>query len=268
MTASTPLLYHETILSSPTDEWILFIHGAGGSIRTWRKQVAAFEGHYNMLLIDLPGHAQSSNASKNQEVYDFAWIAHQIWHVVDATTIARIHIVAVSLGSIIGMQMKHLRPSHVGALVFAGPIVGLNLKLRLLARFGLALARIVGFQRFYAITARITLPRKNHQKSREIFVRESKAISDHEYKKWTAMYGKTLDDTLNLLFEAAPNVPVLFVIGEQDHLFKAPALAYAHKYSEVHVVQIERCGHLVSLERSELYNKACLEFIASNPITP
>jgi pimeloyl-ACP methyl ester carboxylesterase len=145
------------------------------------------------LAIDLPGHAKSAEATLSQPFYNFEWIANKIWEVVDELQITKVHVIAVSLGSIIAMQMQHLRPQSVSAMVFAGPIVGLNLKLRLLARAGLTLAKVVGFQKFYAITARITLPRKNHQKSREIFVRESKLISDAEYKKWTAMYGKTLD---------------------------------------------------------------------------
>lgn len=257
-------LHYETHLTGISDSpWVLFIHGAGGSIRTWRKQIEAFNGRYHLLLIDLPGHAQSTKSSERQAVYDFNWIGDKMWEVVDLLKIQTVHIVAVSLGSIIGMQMQYNRPHQVVSMIFAGPIVGLNLKLRLLARFGLALAWLVGFQRFYAITSRIALPRKNHQKSREIFVRESKAISDEEYRKWTSMYGKTLDDTLNLLFKEATQIPVLFVIGEQDHLFKSPALAYAERCENVRVVLIERCGHLVSLERSEHFNTVCLDFMES-----
>lgn len=258
-----PLLYHETLRSNASHDWILFIHGAGGSIRTWRKQAADFEGKFNMLFIDLPGHARSAEASAAQDHYDFEWIAQQLWRVVDALGLYKVHIIAVSLGSIIGMQMHRMRPAGVNSMVFSGPIVALNLKLRLLARSGLALARVIGFQRFYAITAKITLPRKNHQKSREIFVRESKAISDVEYRKWTAMYGKTLDDTLNALFQHAPKVPLLFVIGEQDHLFKGPALTYAQRFPDVLVAKVERCGHLVSLEKSGRFNQLCLEFLHS-----
>ncbi|MFM7813465.1 MAG: alpha/beta fold hydrolase [Flavobacteriales bacterium] len=265
--SGVPLHFETNLTGSHHSPWILFIHGAGGSIRTWRKQVAAFEGKYNLLLIDLPGHAQSVRASATQEVYDFEWIGNKIWEVVDLNRIQTVHIVGVSLGSIIAAQMQYNRPHQVVSMIFSGPIVGLNLKLRLLARFSLALARVVGFQRFYAITARIALPRKNHQKSREIFVRESKAMTDHEYKKWTSMYGKTLDDTLNRLFDSAPQVPVLFVIGAQDHLFKSPALAYAGRFKQVHVVEVERCGHLVSLEKSERFNVVCLEFVqAHDPV--
>lgn len=262
MSISKKLLNYEThVADANSNTWLLFVHGAGGSTRTWRKQWDYFTGKFNLLAIDLPGHAKSAEATLAQSFYNFEWIANKIWEVVDELNISKIHVVAVSLGSIIAMQMQYLRPQAVSAMVFAGPIVGLNLKLRLLARAGLTLAKVVGFQKFYAITARITLPRKNHQKSREIFVRESKLISDAEYKKWTAMYGKTLDNTLDNLFSKAPGTPIYFLVGDQDHLFKGPAEQYASGYHEVLLEIVERCGHLVSLEKSELFNAKCFDYL-------
>ncbi len=258
---SNPLYYEIHHCADANAQWILFIHGAGGSTRTWRKQIDTFKEKFNLLLIDLPGHSQSKEATLQQPFYNFEWIANKIWQVVDIVEVKKIHIAAVSLGSIIAMQMKRNRPRQVAGMVFAGPIVALNTKLRILARTGLALARVIGFQNFYAVTARLTLPRKNHKKSREIFVRESKLITDAEYKKWTAMYGKSLDDTLNLLFSHAPNTPVYFLIGTQDHLFMHPALDYAKQYGEVTVEMIDSCGHLVSLEKSEIFNEKSLTYL-------
>lgn len=256
------LLHFEThVTNKENSEWVLFVHGAGGSTRTWRKQTESFAPHFNLLLIDLPGHANSSLASIDQMHYDFEWIGNKIWEVVDALRISKVHIIAVSLGSIIGMQMHHSRPSQVHSMVFAGPIVGLNFKLRLLARTGLTLAKVVGFQNFYALTARIALPRKNHKKSREIFVRESKLLTDQEYRKWTAMYGKTLDNTLLKLFYHHPAISIYFLVGAQDHLFIQPARSYAQKYERVKMEVIDKCGHLVSLEKSDIFNEKCLSFL-------
>ena len=260
---SIPLHYETHLTGDENSEWILFVHGAGGSTRTWRKQTESFSGKHNRLVIDLPGHSKSSIATLNQKHYDFEWIGNKIWEVVDLLNISRVHIVAVSLGSIIGMQMHHSRPHRVSSMVFAGPIVALNTKLRILAKTGLTLAKFIGFQNFYAVTAKVTLPRKNHKKSREIFVRESKFISDFEYKKWTAMYGKTLDDTLLKLFHHNPNVSLYMLVGAQDHLFIQPAMAYAKRFANVSIEIIERCGHLVSLEKADIFNQKCLSFLES-----
>ena len=45
------------------------------------------------------------------------------------------------------------------------------------------------------MNARIMLPKKNHRLSRLMFIRESAALTDEEFRKWTAMY-RTLDRTL------------------------------------------------------------------------
>lgn len=258
---SIPLYYETHHTSDAQRPWILFVHGAGGSTRTWRKQWEHFADHFNLLAIDLPGHARSAEATLNQLHYDFEWIGNKIWEVVDLLKLQKVHLMAVSLGSIIAMQMQHSRPHQVHSLIFAGPIVGLNTKLRVLARTGLTLAKIIGYQNFYALTARLTLPRKNHKKSRDIFVRESKFISDAEYKKWTAMYGKTLDNTLKRLFEHRPPVSVYFLIGAQDHLFIGPAMHYAGKFDNVMVDIVEKCGHLVSLEKSAIFNEKCKQHL-------
>lgn len=237
------------------------VHGAGGSTRTWRKQVEEFGKHYHLLIIDLPGHAGSAEATRDQEKYDFEWISKRIWEVVDLHTQEPVHLVAVSLGSIIAMQMYALRPKGISALLFAGPIVSLSVKLRLLARSGLFIAKIIGFRNFYSLMAKVVLPRKNHKKSREIFVRESKFLSLVEYRKWTAMYGKYLDDTLRKLFSFQPHIPMLIMVGGQDHLFLKPSMMYANRFQAISLEVVQRCGHLVSLEKPEEFNRSCLEFL-------
>ena len=255
-------LHHEIHrCSNPDASWVLMVHGAGGSTRTWRKQVDEFGKHYHLLIIDLPGHAGSAESTRHTDRYNFEWISMRIWDVVDLYTDRPIHLVAVSLGSIIAMQMYELRPKGIAALLFAGPIVSLNVKLRLLARSGLFIARIIGFRNFYSLMAKIVLPRKNHKKSREIFVREYKFLSLEEYRKWTAMYGHYLDQTLKKLFSFQPHIPMLILVGGQDHLFLKPTLQYANRFQTISLEVVQRCGHLVSLEKSEVFNQACLAFM-------
>jgi pimeloyl-ACP methyl ester carboxylesterase len=239
------------------------VHGAGGSTRTWRKQVEAFSKDYHLLLVDLPGHAGSASSTMHHSKYDFEWISGRIWDVVDCYTKGPIHVVAVSLGSIIAMQMYEQRMNGIASLLFAGPIVSLNVKLRLLARTGLMISKIIGFRNFYSLMAKIVLPRKNHKKSREIFVRESKFLSIEEYRKWTAMYGRYLDDTLRKLFSFQPQVPMLIMVGGQDHLFLKPTLQYVERFESVTLEIVHRCGHLVSLEKSDVFNSRCLDFLRS-----
>ena len=44
---------------SPGHEWVVFVHGAGGSSSIWYRQVREFRKAFNVLLIDLRGHGDS-----------------------------------------------------------------------------------------------------------------------------------------------------------------------------------------------------------------
>ena len=46
------MLHYKTIVNNQFDRWVVMIHGAGGSIEVWYRQVADFARHFNILLVD------------------------------------------------------------------------------------------------------------------------------------------------------------------------------------------------------------------------
>lgn len=259
---SPTLLYHEIVTSAEQDPWLVFIHGAGGSTVTWKRQVPEFQKNHNLLLVDLPGHGQMAQREPVAPSYSFDFIAQKIWEVIDHYQLKGVHLIGVSLGSVIGLTMLKQRPYMVLSMVNAGAIVRLNRKLKSLASASLALAKVIGYPAFYRLSARIMMPRRNHQKSRSIFVRESRVLTTEEFKKWTAMY-YGLNKTLRELFNMPCEVPHLLVMGEQDHLFRAPAAEYAALHPKVSFELVESCGHVVSIEKAERFNRICLEHLRS-----
>lgn len=255
------LLHFETYSNKPSAEWILMIHGAGGSTRTWYKQKDELLRNFNLLLVDLPGHGQSKESGLHDLEYTFELISEKVWGVVDHLKLNQVHLMGVSLGSIIAMQMEQLRPAKVLSITMAGAIVELKRKLRIIASCSLALAKIIGFRAFYQFAAWVALPKNNHKKSRKVFVRESKALSIEEFRKWTSMYDKCLDSTLKKLYDSAYNSPILLVMGEEDHLFLESAKKFVLNRSNASIEIFQKCGHLVSLEKSKLYNQVCDRFL-------
>jgi pimeloyl-ACP methyl ester carboxylesterase len=193
-------------------------------------------------------------------LYTFEKISSRVWEVVDELKIQKIHLLGVSLGAIIALDMELRHPDRVKSLVLAGAIVRLDNKLKVIANMSLTLAKLIGYRAFYKMAAFIALPRKNHRTSREVFIRESKALSIEEFRKWTKMY-RTLNKTLNELFLKATEVPRLLLMGEQDHLFLKPALDYIAKRRNGLVTVIPRCGHVVNIERPQEFNLNCIKFI-------
>lgn len=255
------LLHHEVHLHHPDAAWLVLIHGAGGSTVTWKRQVPVLGQHHNLLLVDLPGHGQMAGRSNTEPHYTFDHIAQRIWSVVDHVGIGRAHLVGVSLGTVITLTMREQRPQRVASLVNGGAILRLSTRLKVLARVSLLLAKVIGYPAFYRLSAMIMMPRRNHEASRRVFIRESRFLSSEEFRKWTAMY-RGLNGTLKRLFTAASDIPHLVVMGAQDHLFLDQAELYARLHPTIVELQvIPRCGHVVTIEQADRFNALCLEFL-------
>ena len=117
------LLYHEVIAEAGVEApWLVFVHGAGGSIRTWKYQIDAFKPHYRLLLIDLRDHGYSKDILPEFPEYDFDIVAEDILAVIDHLGIGRAHFVSLSIGSVILQKLDIERPELIDRMVMAGAI--------------------------------------------------------------------------------------------------------------------------------------------------
>lgn len=216
--------------------------------------------HFNLVLLDLPGHGRMAERTNTEAAYTFEGIGQRIWEVVDHLGLQKVTLVGVSLGTVIALTMRAERPHQVEALVNGGAILRLSTRLKVLARSSLLLAKVIGYPAFYKLSAAIMMPRRNHDASRKVFIRESRHLSTAEFRKWTAMY-RGLDRTLTQLFAAPSNAPHLVVMGAQDHLFLDQAQRYAQSHPSVQLAVIPRCGHVVTIERADHFNALCIDFL-------
>ena len=107
---------------NPTAPWMVLIHGAGGSIRTWKFQIEAFAPHYRLLLLDLRDHGLSKDILPEFPAYDFDIVAEDILRVVDHLGIQKAHFVSLSIGSVILQKIDIERPELIDRMVMAGAI--------------------------------------------------------------------------------------------------------------------------------------------------
>ena len=84
------MLHYKTIVNNQFDNWIVMIHGAGGSIEVWFRQVADYARHFNLLLVDLAGHGGSSNEAFGKG-FNFNRAAEQVMEVVNHLKIEKGH---------------------------------------------------------------------------------------------------------------------------------------------------------------------------------
>lgn len=257
-------LYAETYTLSPTADWVVFVHGAGGSARTFRYQLDDFKSRFNVLLLDLRDHGRSRTLSPPEDnQYTLKLMAKDVMHLLAELKITTAHFVGVSLGSLVIRWIELLQPRIVKSIVLAGGVFGLNRKMKVLLKLGLFIANLLPFHLLYQLLAWIIMPRKNHSKSREIFIREAKRIDQKAFMNWLGV-ARTIGKELERFFQHAVTVPTLSVMGDQDHVFIGPARAYAERSSKMDMITLPKCGHVCNIENAQDFNSAALAFIDSN----
>ncbi len=256
------MLHYQTYYLGREKDWVVFVHGAGGSSSIWFKQIKAYKKHFNVLLVDLRGHGKSKDLMQKyyEDKYTFQLISKDILNVLDEAGIEKAHFVGVSLGTIIIRTIGEIDPDRVESLVMSGAVTRLNIRSRFLVWVGHMFKKVVPFMWLYKLFAWIILPRKRHSESRLLFIREAKKLYQKEFLKWFNMT-KEINPLLRYFREKELPIPTLYVMGSEDYLFLPPVkkIVSEHKQSVLQV--IDKCGHVCNVEQPNVFNRLSIQFL-------
>lgn len=256
------MLNYTTYLHKTATEWVTFVHGAGGSSSIWFKQIRSFSAHFNVLVLDLRGHGNSKTTIKNAftEKYTFDAITNDIVEVIDHLKIKTSHFTGISLGTILIRNLAEKYPERVKSMIMGGAIMKLNFKSQLLMRIGVLCKSVVPYLLLYKLFAFIIMPRKNHKKSRLIFVNEAKKLYQKEFIRWFKLTSE-INPLLRFFRSTEINIPTLYIMGEEDHLFLPAIKIMVSNHLQSTLLIIKNCGHVVNIEQSEIFNNKTIQFI-------
>ncbi|MBN3521438.1 alpha/beta hydrolase [Algoriphagus lutimaris] len=256
------MLYNKRYIHPTSSEWVVFIHGAGGSSVVWYKQLKEFKAHFNLLMIDLRGHGKSTDLSEAiwKEEYTFQEITMDIIEVLDYHAIPPAHFAGVSLGTIIARNLAELEPSRVKSMVLAGAVTRLNIQSRVLVFLGNTFKKVIPYMWLYSLFAFIIMPRKQHEESRNLFINEAKKLCQKEFIRWFKLT-RDINPLLKYFKEKTINIPTLYVMGDQDLMFLEPVKNIVEKQSNSILKIVEKCGHVVNVEKPKQFNQYALTFI-------
>ncbi|MEQ9440507.1 MAG: alpha/beta hydrolase [Cyclobacteriaceae bacterium] len=263
------MLFYREYRLDETRDWVVFVHGAGGSSSIWYKQIKAFKKHFNVLLVDLRGHGRSKDLLKEyvENNYSFRDISRDILEVVEHLKIPQAHFVGVSLGSIIIRTIGELAPERLRSLVLCGAITRLNIRSRFLVGLGHTFKRFVPYMWLYKLFAWIIMPHKRDKVSRNLFIREAKRLYKKEFLRWYTLTNE-VNPLLKYFKEKDINVPTLYVMGEHDYMFLPPVKHIVTLHQQAVLRVIENCGHVVNVEKPEVFNREALQFINQHALVP
>lgn len=256
------MIYHKTFIHKTSKTWVVFVHGAGGSNVVWFRQLRDFKKHFNVLLVDLRGHGKSKEQYTKEEIYKFNEIAQDVIQTMDHLKIEKAHFVGISLGCIIIRAIDKLAPNRAESIILGGAIIQFNKKINGLVSMAKLLNSILPYMWLYRINAWILIPSKKHARSRKLFIKEAMRLGEREFSKWLKMSGEIKDSLQEFLIKEA-SAPVLYIMGERDHMFLPMVSDLVKKHFNSHLEIIKNSGHVCNIDQPEVFNQRSIQFIKS-----
>ena len=249
------------IIDNQAEEWVVFIHGLGGSTKTWKKQIDSFSQRYNLLLLDLPGHGCSAENTIHK--VDTQKLHTGIRETMDHLGIARAHFVGLSLGTIVIADFAVRYPDYVGTIILGGSALKMSGSSKRALVLANRIKRLVPYEFLYKFFAWFMMPRMNHRKSRLVFLREVVKLRKETLFAWMEYLMCTLNPELLLVKLDFLGKKILFISGAEDHCFIRDTKAIAAKMKSTEIKIIEKCGHICSIESWKNFNRIALDYLAA-----
>jgi 3-oxoadipate enol-lactonase len=237
---------------------LVFIHGLGSSIRDWEYQTPVFSKEYLVITYDLRGHGQSE---KPDGPYTIAMFTDDLASLLEGLQVKSAHIVGISLGGAIALQLSLTYPAMVRSLtiVNSGPSLGgtpeqaqqeIERRVGIVKQFGMrAMGQSLGPALF---------PEPKHASKRGAFIERWAENEPNAYIEATrSMLGWDVTDKLSAIY-----CPTLIVASDQDYTPVAMKKAYAELIPNVQLEVISNAHHAVPIEQPQEFNNTLAQFLA------
>lgn len=242
-------------------ETLLFLHGIGGNARNWTAQLDHFADRYQAAAWDARGYGETGGA-----VERFAQFADDAAAVIAALG-GRAHVVGLSMGGRIALDLVHRYPAAVRSLTLANTSAGspetaapekvaafLALRLKPLVEEGLTPADIAE-----TIVAGIEGPNITPQAREALLDSHRRLHKDGYIAAMRAVTGFTAFPDF-----ATIAVPTLVLTASEDRVAPpAHARVMVERIPGARLVQIEGSGHISNVEAPGAFNAALGEFLES-----
>ena len=117
-------MFSSRIILNPVEsEWVLLIHGFGGSSNTWQRQIEAYSQKFNLLLLDMHDRADMPGAGSQLTIDG---VCAAIAETMDHHNVPRAHVVSLSLGTMLAISFAVQYPRRVISMVMAGGVIRFN----------------------------------------------------------------------------------------------------------------------------------------------
>ncbi len=250
----TSLFVHETgdAAGSP----IIFLHGGGLSGRMWQPQMDAMPD-FHCLAPDLPEHGRSQAAGP----FTLRGAAEAVATLIrERTTAQRAHLVGLSIGGAVGLEILCTAPECVDKAMLSGPTPALGRTLvTLVDAINGPLLRLLPRQRLIAMT----------MKSLHGPPQFNDLVNDDLRQLTPELYRHINRATGEVRLPQHDGSGTLIVVGEREpSISRRHAARIGSALTGASAYQVQGVGHGWSLEAPELFNATLRAWLAGAPLPP
>lgn len=251
-------LYAEKYITDNTSNWLVLLHGIGGNSRMWLRQIRFLKQHFNLLVVDLPGHGKSVEGITGKSIISFSEIGDLVVDKMKEEGIAKATFICVSLGTLVfaGILKKH--SEVVCGAILCGAISGMNKCLEIGLKILSKIQKIIPYMFVMRVASFFLLPKKNHKGARNFFIKSSETLGQSEFNEWCKLCIKDMDALKTLSLN---NKDILFVMGNEDYTFIKGVKNKVKHFKNTTLKIIENCGHVCNIQKYNEFNNIVLDYM-------
>jgi len=244
---------------SPT---VLLLHGLGATGESWGFQFPALAAAgYRILAPDARGFGKST--CPNGQV-SIAEMASDMAHLLQMAGVNKAHVVGISMGGTIALQMACDYAKHIDRLVLVNTFARLRParpSAWVYFAFRFFLIHTTGLKSQARAVARRLFPRPDQEELRQILFEQVVQADPRAYR--AAMRSLARFNLTSRLEEIT--VPTLVISGEADSTVSLAnqILLVEHVANARHEI-IQNAGHAVIADQPEAFNKALINFLKAD----
>ncbi|WP_436516949.1 alpha/beta fold hydrolase [Ekhidna sp. To15] len=253
-------LHYQKHLCPSSNQWVVFLHGAGGSVQTWKLQIKALKDRFNLLAIDLRDHGKSKNIEPSADSYDFDLIAADILKVLSKEKIEKAHFITLSFGSVLMQALYKRKPGIVDQMVLIGGIFDANWMIKSFVHVARSLNIFLSYSSMYRIFSFLLMPKKRNQLARKVYQMQARKLSQEEYLKWLGLYSEFFT-LLKSFYQQEISNEMLLLMGEDDYMFLPSAIRFTQNRPKAQLELIPKAGHICNIDQPDLVNLKIMRFL-------
>ncbi len=240
---------------------VLLLHGLGVNGASWALQFQSLtEAGFRPIAPDARGFGQSSYPGGAMTV---ARMAEDMRALLEALKLVPSHVVGISMGGVLALQLALTRPEMIEKLVLVNAFARLRPdRPSVWAYFALRmiLVHTMGLEAQARAVSKRILPREDQAELREIMVQTVRQANPRAYRG--AMRALALFDVQDRLREI--HLPTMVVTGADDNTVPPPLQRrLLLGILGAQQVIIPNAGHAVTADQPDAFNRVLLEFLES-----